>query len=46
MNLAWIAAMAVFVLAEKLAPPAWRLNRISGALLIAAGGWLALRAWG
>jgi predicted metal-binding membrane protein len=43
MNLAWIAALAALVLAEKYAPPAWRADRILAALLlVAAIGVLAL----
>jgi predicted metal-binding membrane protein len=41
MNLAWIALIAALVLAEKLAPPAWRANwLIAGALLAGAGALL------
>ena len=37
MNLAWIAALAALVLAEKYAPPAWRTDRwLAGLLVIAA----------
>jgi predicted metal-binding membrane protein len=42
MNLAWVAALAVFVLAEKaLARGAW-LSRVSGVALIAWAVWLAV----
>lgn len=41
MNLAWIAALALVVLAEKLAPPAYRISRILAPLLIGAGAILA-----
>lgn len=41
MNLLWMVLFTVFVLGEKLAPARWRLSRISGAALIAWGGWLA-----
>jgi predicted metal-binding membrane protein len=44
MNLAWIAALAVFVLLEKILPPGWPIARAAGVLLIAAGGWMMLRA--
>jgi predicted metal-binding membrane protein len=37
MNLLWIAAIAVFVLAEKLVPRLAILSRLTGAALIAAG---------
>ena len=43
MNLAWVAALAVFVLAEKaLARGAW-LSRVSGVALIAWAVWLVAR---
>ena len=43
MNLAWVATLAVFVLAEKaLARGAW-LSRVSGVALIAWAVWLAVR---
>lgn len=38
MNLLWVAAISVFVLAEKLAPRF--ISRPSGALMAAAGAWL------
>ena len=42
MNLAWVAALAVFVLAEKaVARGAW-LSRVSGVALIAWAVWLAV----
>jgi predicted metal-binding membrane protein len=34
MNLLWVAIIAAFVLAEKIAPPALRLSRLAGSLLI------------
>ena len=37
MNLAWVALIAVLVLAEKLAPPWLRFSPVIGALLAAAG---------
>jgi predicted metal-binding membrane protein len=43
MNLLWIAAIAFFVLAEKVLPPGWHISRISGLGFIASGGWLLLR---
>lgn len=46
MNLFWIAAIAVFVLIEKVAPPKvspW-LSHLSGAVLLAWGLWLAVVA--
>ena len=42
MNLARIALLAAIVLAEKLAPPRWRLSRALGAILILAGLALAV----
>jgi predicted metal-binding membrane protein len=36
MNLWWIGLLTLFVLAEKVAPPAWRLGQMAGAILI---GW-------
>ena len=39
MNLLWVAAIAAFVLVEKVAPAAGRLGRIAGVLLVAWGGW-------
>ena len=40
MNLFWIAALAVFVLAEKVVPKGHLLGRIAGLFMIAWGGWL------
>ncbi|WP_157017944.1 DUF2182 domain-containing protein [Mesorhizobium xinjiangense] len=40
MNMLWIAAIAIFVLAEKVLPPNRILSRIAGTALIAAGAWL------
>lgn len=40
MNLLWVAAIAMFVLAEKIVPAGHVLSRIAGAVLILAGGWL------
>ncbi|HWY24820.1 MAG TPA: DUF2182 domain-containing protein [Nevskia sp.] len=44
MNLWWIAALTAFVLLEKLAPAGARGGRLSGALLLACGLALLLRA--
>jgi predicted metal-binding membrane protein len=41
MNFFWIAALAVFVLLEKIAPTGRWLPRTAGVLLIAAGIWMA-----
>ena len=37
MNLLWVAAIALFVLVEKLAPGGEWLGRIGGGAMIAAG---------
>ena len=43
MNLLWIAAITCFVLLEKLLPPALRVARVGGVLMIAGGiGYLTL----
>ncbi|MCH8298769.1 MAG: DUF2182 domain-containing protein [Chloroflexi bacterium] len=44
MNLVWIAALAAFVLAEKVAPAGQKVSRVTGVLLIAWGGWAVLNA--
>ena len=44
MNLLWVGAIALFVLAEKIAPQALRLDRVAGALLVAWGGWVLSQA--
>ena len=40
MNLAWIAALALFVLAEKVVPHGLTVARASGAVLVAWGFWM------
>jgi predicted metal-binding membrane protein len=40
MNLLWIAAIMVFVLAEKVVPGGRLLTRLAGAGFVAAGAWL------
>jgi len=40
MNLLWVAAIAVFVLLEKLVPGGDRLGRLAGVGLVAWGAWL------
>lgn len=40
MNLLWIAALATFVLVEKVAPAGHRLSQVSGLLLLAWGMWI------
>jgi len=44
MNVLWIAAIAIFVLAEKVLPPGWQISRISALGFIASGSWLLLRS--
>jgi len=43
MNIWWIAIIAVFVLAEKVAPRGLLVGKIAGALLVAWGVWMMLR---
>src|SRR5688572_10268936 len=40
MNLAWVAAISAFVLLEKIAPRPILVNRLTGAIMIAAGIWM------
>ncbi len=44
MNLVWIAALAAFVLAEKVAPKAEWVSRITGVLLLGWGIWTIANA--
>ncbi len=44
MNLLWVAAIAGFVLVEKLVPSPRAVSWGAGALLLAWGGWVLLRA--
>ena len=44
MNLYWIAALALYVLAEKLLPQGRRIARIAGVALLALGGYVLLQA--
>ena len=44
MNLVWIAALAAFVLAEKVAPAGVKMSRITGGLLVVWGAWAVLAA--
>jgi predicted metal-binding membrane protein len=46
MNLFWMAVITIFILAEKLAPARWRIDRIAGVLLIGVGAWVALAVAG
>jgi predicted metal-binding membrane protein len=40
MNVLWIAAIAGFVLLEKVVPAGRALSRVAGAALVAAGLWM------
>jgi predicted metal-binding membrane protein len=40
MNILWIALLAIFALAERIAPKTWRLSQISGIALLCFGTWL------
>lgn len=40
MNIAWMAVVAIFVLAEKLVPARWHLDAAAGLVLVAWGGWV------
>jgi len=42
MNLLWVAAIAVFVLIEKVTPAGERIGRIAGLFLVAWGAWILL----
>ena len=42
MNLLWIAALAAFVLVEKVAPRGHLVSRLSGLVLIGWSGWVVL----
>jgi predicted metal-binding membrane protein len=44
MNLAWITALSVYVLVEKLKPKRLWVTKVAGLGLMAWGGWLALSA--
>ena len=44
MNLVWIAALAAFVLAEKVIPAGTKISKITGGLLVAWGSWAVLAA--
>jgi predicted metal-binding membrane protein len=43
MNLLWVAAIAGFVLLEKVAPAGDRLGRVAGVLLVGWGVWMIAR---
>jgi predicted metal-binding membrane protein len=42
MNVVWIAAISIFVLAEKILPFGHLVSRLSGVLLVAGGIWLVV----
>ena len=42
MNLAWIAALSVFVLLEKIIPRRFWVAKTAGLVLIGWGGWMTL----
>jgi predicted metal-binding membrane protein len=42
MNLAWIAALSVFVLLEKIIPRGFWVAKAAGLVLMGWGGWMAL----
>jgi predicted metal-binding membrane protein len=44
MNLLWVAVIAAFVLVEKLMPPGRAVSWGAGAILLAWGAWVLLRA--
>jgi predicted metal-binding membrane protein len=44
MNILWIAAIAIFVLAEKVVPLGRLISRVAGTGFVAAGGWLLFRS--
>jgi len=44
MNLVWIAALAAFVLAEKVVPAGEKVSKATGLLLVAWGAWAVLNA--
>ena len=44
MNVLWIAAIAILVLAEKVIPAGRAISRTAGAALVAAGVWLLAQA--
>jgi predicted metal-binding membrane protein len=44
MNILWIAALAIFVLVEKVVPLGRLISRLAGTGFVAAGGWLLLRS--
>jgi predicted metal-binding membrane protein len=45
MNLLWVAALSLIVLAEKVLPKGQILSRTLGVVLVIWGGWLAVTGW-
>lgn len=45
MNLLWVALIAIFVFAERIAPPSQLPSRLAGAALIGWGGWMLATAF-
>ena len=45
MNLVWIAALAAFVLAEKVVPAGNKVSKVTGVLLIGWGGYAVWDAY-
>ena len=46
MNLLWIAALAGFVLIEKVTPAGHQVSRVTGLLLVGWGGWMVATSLG
>ena len=44
MNLVWIAALAAFVLLEKIIPGGAKVSKLTGVLLVGWGTWVILIA--
>jgi predicted metal-binding membrane protein len=42
MNLAWIAALSVVVLLEKIIPRGFWVAKVAGLFMMGWGGWMAL----
>ena len=45
MNLLWVAAIAIFVMMEKLIPRGDLVSRISGVLMLGFAGYLIVEPW-
>jgi predicted metal-binding membrane protein len=44
MNLVWMGSLTFLVLSEKVVPPAWRIDRITGVALVISGLWMGALA--